>query len=53
MQTTQIDDDELWTYHLRCEHCGYDWWSRDAFPLQCPKCGENPYFRSAGEDPHD
>ena len=25
-------------YHLSCDHCGADWWSKDPFPEKCPFC---------------
>lgn len=26
-------------YHHYCKKCEYDWWSEEAFPNRCSKCG--------------
>lgn len=29
------------TYHLSCPKCGKTWWSKKAFPKECPYCHFN------------
>lgn len=29
------------TYHLSCPECGKTWWSKEAFPKECPYCHSN------------
>ena len=44
MGTTIEEDGIGWVYHVDCCKCGYDWWTRNAFPDKCPNCGKNPSY---------
>ena len=34
----QVNKDGI-LYHHYCVKCGWDWWSEEAFPNRCSKCG--------------
>lgn len=42
--TLSKPSDDNGSYHLSCNHCGKDWWSKDPFVPRCPFCGNEEYW---------